>query len=82
MTLAIDRHCSQVALYFQSNGSNHCNTCGIFYHLSNCVENHVDLAAEETVVFHLVVYHFKINLVTKTIMKNYPLKIKCVKGFV
>ena len=44
-------------------------------------ENHVDLAAEVTVAFHWMVYHFKINLVTKTIMKNNLFKIKCVKGF-
>ena len=50
-TLAIDRHCPHVASDFQSNDSNHCNTCGIFYHLWNGAENHFDLAAEVTAVF-------------------------------
>ena len=44
-------------------------------------ENRVHLVAEVTVVFHWMVYHFKMNLVTKTIMKNNLFKIKCVKGF-
>ena len=48
----------------------------------NCPENNVDLVAEVTVVFHWMVYHFKINLVTKTIMKNILFKNKCLKGFV
>ena len=47
----------------------------------NCAENNVDLAAEVTVVFHWMVYHIKINLVTKTIMKNIIFKNKCLKGF-
>ena len=38
----------------------------------SCAENHVDFAAEVTVVFHYNNYgvSFYINLVTKTIMKN------------
>ena len=42
-------------------------------------ENIVDLAAEVTVVFHWMVHNFKINLVTKTIMKNNVFKIKMYK---
>ena len=60
---------------------NHCNACGMFYHWWKCAENQVDLADEVTVAFHWMVYHSKINLVTKTIMKNNLFKIKCVKWF-
>ncbi len=78
MTLAIDRHCSHVASYFQSNGSNHCNTYGMCYHLWNCAENHVDLCSWSHCCVSLGGVSFKNKLVTKTIMKNNPFKIKRV----
>ena len=41
---------------------------------------HAGRAAEVIVVFHWMAYHFKISLVTQSIMKKNTFKIKCIKG--